>query len=61
MFIFDEIDKIPLTLLDIVKSYIDVDPYASGYDPTKSVFIFIRYWMGDFLFYINFVEFRVFV
>jgi len=41
LFIFDEIDKIPLGLMDSIKSYIDFNQEIDGIDYRHSVFIFL--------------------
>lgn len=41
LFIFDEIDKIPLGLMDSIKPYIDFNQEIDGIDYRHSVFIFL--------------------
>ena len=43
MFIFDEMDKMPVGLLDTVKPYIDYLPEINGVDYRNAIFIFLRY------------------
>ena len=48
LFIFDEIDKIPLGLMDSIKPYIDFNQEIDGIDYRHSVFIFLRYLSKNF-------------
>lgn len=41
LFIFDEVDKIPIGLIDIIKPYIDFNNEIDGIDYRHSVFIFL--------------------
>ncbi|XP_021364394.1 torsin-1A-like [Mizuhopecten yessoensis] len=41
LFIFDEVDKMPVGLLDIVKPYLDFYEDVGGVDFRKSIFIFL--------------------
>lgn len=41
LFIFDEVDKMPVGLLDIVKPYLDFYEEVGGLDFRKSIFIFL--------------------
>ncbi|KAK0395848.1 hypothetical protein QR680_001462 [Steinernema hermaphroditum] len=41
LFIFDEVDKLPVKLLDTVKPFMDHYSNIHGVDPRKSVFIFL--------------------
>lgn len=41
MFIFDEMDKLPIQLLDAIIPFIDFYDRVNGVDPRKSVFIFL--------------------
>lgn len=41
LFIFDEVDKIPIGLMDIIKPYIDYNNEIDGIDYRHSVFIFL--------------------
>ena len=43
LFIFDEIDKIPIGLMDTIKAYIDFNHEIDGNDYRSSVFIFLRF------------------
>ena len=43
LFVFDEIDKIPIGLIDTIKAYIDFNHDIDGIDFRKAVFIFLRY------------------
>ena len=43
LFLFDEIDKIPIGLLDVIKAYIDFNHEVDGLDFRNSVFIFLRF------------------
>jgi torsin-1 len=43
LFIFDEMDKMPLTLIDVIKAYIDHHREIDGINYRKSTFIFLRY------------------
>ncbi len=43
LFIFDEIDKIPIGLMDTIKPYIDFNHDIDGVDYRHSVFIFLRF------------------
>lgn len=42
LFIFDEMDKMPLKLLDVILPFIDFYDYIEGVDPRKSIFLFLR-------------------
>lgn len=42
MFVFDEIDKMPIGLIDVIRNYIDFDQNSKGRDYTKAIFIFLR-------------------
>ena len=41
MFVFDEVDKAPIGLMDIVKPFIDHNEHINGIDYRKSIFIFL--------------------
>lgn len=41
IFIFDEVDKYPPGLLDVVKPYLDYHEHVDGYDYRNAVFIFL--------------------
>ena len=41
MFIFDEMDKMPLGLIDVLKPYLDYYPYVGKVDFRRSIFIFL--------------------
>lgn len=43
VFVFDEADKIPIGLLDVIKAYIDFNEQLNGLDFRKSIFIFLRF------------------
>ena len=43
LFVFDEIDKIPIGLMDTIKAYIDFNQEIDGNDYRSSVFIFLRF------------------
>ena len=43
LFVFDEIDKIPIGLMDTIKPYIDFNHEIDGIDYRRSVFIFLRF------------------
>jgi hypothetical protein len=43
MFIFDEVDKLPAKLLDVIKPYIDYYEHLAGVNYRKSIFIFLRW------------------
>ncbi len=45
LFVFDEIDKIPIGLMDTIKPYIDFNNELDGIDYRPSVFIFLRYFI----------------
>jgi hypothetical protein len=40
--VIDEVDKIPIGLVDSIKAYIDYHPEVNGIDFRRAVFIFIR-------------------
>ena len=42
MFIFDEVDKLPSLLLDVIKPYLDHYAHLGGVSYRKAIFIFIR-------------------
>ncbi len=42
LFIFDEIDKMPIGLMDTIKPYIDFHNDVGGTDFKRSAFIFLR-------------------
>ncbi len=42
LFIFDEMDKIPIGLMDTIKAYIDFNSGIGGNDYRKSIFLFLR-------------------
>jgi len=41
LFIFDEIDKMPIQLLDAIIPFIDFYDHIAGVDPRKSIFVFL--------------------
>uniref|UniRef100_A0A0B6ZB81 Torsin n=1 Tax=Arion vulgaris TaxID=1028688 RepID=A0A0B6ZB81_9EUPU len=41
MFIFDEVDKLPATLLDVIKPYVDYYEHLGGVIYRKAIFIFL--------------------
>ena len=41
LFIFDEMDKMPLGLIDVLKPYLDHYPHVENIDYRKSIFIFL--------------------
>lgn len=41
LFVFDEIDKMPLGLIDALNPFLDYNPVA-GQDYRKCIFIFLR-------------------
>lgn len=41
LFIFDEMDKMPLQLLDVILPFIDFYDHIGGIDPRKSIFLFL--------------------
>jgi hypothetical protein len=43
LFIFDEIDKLPPGLIDVIKPFLDYNTFIDGIDYKKSIFIFLRY------------------
>ena len=43
MFIFDEVDKMPGGVLDVLKSVLDFHRPANSKDYKPSIFIFLRY------------------
>lgn len=47
LFIFDEIDKMPNGLIDIIKPYLDFHEKLDGVDYRKSIFIFLSNTAGD--------------
>ena len=48
LFIFDEIDKLPTNLINVIRSYIDVNPQTKEFDSRSSVFIFLRFVKNGF-------------
>jgi hypothetical protein len=42
LFVFDETDKIPIGLMDLIKAYIDYNHELEGIDFRRSVFVFLR-------------------
>jgi hypothetical protein len=42
LFVFDEMDKIPVGLIDTIKPYIDFVQDLGGTDFRRSTFIFLR-------------------
>ena len=42
MFVFDQIDRMPPGLIDIVKPYLDYYDNLNGIDYRKAIFIFLR-------------------
>lgn len=47
LFIFDEIDKMPNGLIDVIKPYLDFHKSLDGVDYRKSIFIFLSNTAGD--------------
>ena len=45
LFIFDEMDKMPEGLLDVIKPFLDHHPEINGVDYRKTTFIFLRYYL----------------
>ena len=43
MFVFDEVDKLPHGLLDVIKPYLDYYEKLGGVDYRKAIFLFLRY------------------
>lgn len=43
MFIFDEIDKMPIGLIDVLKPYLDFHAKVDGNDYRSNIFVFLRY------------------
>jgi hypothetical protein len=43
LFIFDEIDKLPPGVIDVIKPFLDYHPFIDGIDYKKAIFIFLRY------------------
>lgn len=43
LFIFDEIDKLPIQLIDTIVPFVDFYDQINGVDSRKSIFIFLRY------------------
>ncbi|KAI1715245.1 torsin domain-containing protein [Ditylenchus destructor] len=41
LFIFDEIDKMPYQLMDVILPFIDYHEHIGGVDPRKSIFLFL--------------------
>jgi torsin-1 len=41
LFVFDEVDKIPIGLLDTIKAYVDFNQNINGLDFRNSVFVFL--------------------
>lgn len=42
LFVFDEIDKMPAKVIDVLKPFIDHYEHLEGVDFRKSIFIFLR-------------------
>jgi hypothetical protein len=59
MFIFDEMDKLPIQLLDAIIPFIDYYDRINGVDARKSIFLFLRfiflsiYWSKNIGFFSN--------
>uniref|UniRef100_A0A8C2DTJ5 Torsin family 1 like 3 n=1 Tax=Cyprinus carpio TaxID=7962 RepID=A0A8C2DTJ5_CYPCA len=47
MFIFDEMDKMQPQLIDIIKSYLDYNPYVDGVSFRNAIFIFLSNAAGN--------------
>lgn len=58
LFVFDEIDKIPIGLLDVIKAYIDFNHEIDGLDFRNSVFIFLRF---NILLRVYFLKYSLFI
>lgn len=43
LFIFDEVDKLPVQLMDAVRPFIDYYETIGGVDPRRSVFLFLSW------------------
>ena len=43
LFVFDEMDKMPVGLLDAIKPFLEHYPEINGVDYRKSIFIFLRW------------------
>jgi hypothetical protein len=43
LFIFDEIDKLPPGVIDVIKPFLDYNTFIDGIDYKKAIFIFLRY------------------
>jgi len=49
LFIFDEMDKMPTGLIDVLKPYLDHHPHVDNIDYRKSIFIFLSNTGGDLI------------
>lgn len=49
MFIFDEIDKMPAGLIDIIKPFLDFHVSLDGVDYRKCIFVFLSNTAGDLI------------
>lgn len=49
MFIFDEIDKMPAGLIDIIKPFLDFHTSLDGVDYRKCIFVFLSNTAGDLI------------
>jgi hypothetical protein len=43
LFIFDEIDKLPSGVIDVIKPFLDYNKFIDGVNYRKAIFIFLRY------------------
>ena len=55
--LFDEMDKLPLGLIDTIKPYIEIDPHFKDFNPRHGIFIFLRYLERFYFLYLHLYQF----